>query len=504
MDVVVLFARLLLGAVFVVAGVAKLADREGSRRAVADFGVPVALAAPLGVLLPLAELAVAVALIPTSTALWGAVGALLLLLLFVAGIGANLARGRRPDCRCFGQLHSSPAGWSTLARNGVLAAIAALVVWRGLEGEVGPSVVGWIGALSTGELLILAVGTVVLALVAAQWWFLLGVLRQNGRLLARLAAVEDRLVAAGLAPSENGAHQTSGLPVGSPAPAFALEDLDGEEATLEGLLARGNPVMLMFTDPACEPCMDLLPDVGRWQQQYADKLTIAIVGRGTVAENSAKVSEHGVDNVMLQEDWEVADAYDVDATPGAVVVSPEGVIRSPVAHGPDQVEALVAQAVGERAQLPMFRSTDDHAADEEDKTAHLKLGEQAPEIKLRDLEGRLVSLQDFRGEEVLVLFCSPGCGFCQEMMPDLKEWEAAPPEGAPRLLVVSDETVEENKAMGISSPVVLDDTYAVWDAFDVSGTPSAILVDAEGRVASKMVMGSVAVLELIKSHRTAA
>jgi peroxiredoxin len=504
MDIVILFARLLLGAVFVVAGVAKLADREGSRRAVADFGVPVALAAPLGVLLPLAELAVAVALIPTSTALWGAVGALVLLLLFVAGIGVNLARGRRPDCRCFGQLHSSPAGWSTLARNGVLAAIAALVVWRGFEGEVGPSVTGWIGALSTGQLLILAGGTVVLALLAAQWWFLLGVLRQNGRLLARLNAVEDRLTAAGLAPSENGAHRTSGLPVGSPAPAFALEDLDGEEVTLDGLLARGKPVVLMFTDPACEPCMELFPDVGRWQRQYAGKLTIALVGRGTVAENSAEASEHGVDNMILQEDWEVADAYEIDATPGAVVVSPEGIIGSPAAQGPDEVEALVAQAVGARAQLPMFRSTADHAAHEEAEPAHLEIGEQAPEIELQDLEGRLVSLQDFRGEEVLVLFCSPGCGFCQEMMPDLKEWEAAPPEGAPRLLVVSDESVEENKAMGISSPVVLDDTYAVWDAFDVSGTPSAVLVDAEGRIASRMVMGSVAVLELIKSGRTAA
>jgi len=103
-----------------------------------------------------------------------------------------------------------------------------------------------------------------------------------------------------------------------------------------------------------------------------------------------------------------------------------------------------------------------------------------------------------------VLFCSPGCGFCQDMMPDLKAWEAAPPEDAPRLLVVSDETVEENKAMGFSSPVVLDDTYAVWDAFDVSGTPAALLIDAEGRIASRMVMGADAVLELIKSGRTAA
>jgi hypothetical protein len=45
------------------AGVAKRADREGSRRAIVDFGSPSALAA-LGLLLPLVELAVAVALIP--------------------------------------------------------------------------------------------------------------------------------------------------------------------------------------------------------------------------------------------------------------------------------------------------------------------------------------------------------------------------------------------------------------------------------------------------------
>ena len=128
---VLLLARLLLALVFAVAGVAKLADREGSRRAVVDFGVPPILAAPLGLLLPLAELAVAVALIPPATALWGAWGALALLLLFVGGISFNLARGHKPDCRCFGQIHSSPAGWRTLLRNGVLAAVAGFVVWRG-------------------------------------------------------------------------------------------------------------------------------------------------------------------------------------------------------------------------------------------------------------------------------------------------------------------------------------------------------------------------------------
>src|SRR5207244_9646561 len=97
MQSVLLVLRLGLSAVFLVAGFAKLADLAGSRAALRDFGVPTALASPFGVLLPLAELAVAVALLPAASAWWGAIGALILLLLFVAGISYNLARGRTPD-----------------------------------------------------------------------------------------------------------------------------------------------------------------------------------------------------------------------------------------------------------------------------------------------------------------------------------------------------------------------------------------------------------------------
>src|SRR5947209_4929356 len=57
MSVVVLLARLVLAVVFLVAGLAKLADLAGSRQAMRDFGVPAQLATPFGTLLPLAELA---------------------------------------------------------------------------------------------------------------------------------------------------------------------------------------------------------------------------------------------------------------------------------------------------------------------------------------------------------------------------------------------------------------------------------------------------------------
>src|SRR5215217_7631396 len=193
MDAALLIARLVLGAVFTLAGVAKLSDLKGSRGAIIEFGVPSAIAAPLGLVLPLAELAVAASLLPVSTAWWGALGALALLSVFVAGISINLARGRTPECHCFGQLHSAPAGWKTLARNGVLAAVAGFVLWEGYEGGAGPSAVAWLGALSTAQLLGLLGGALMLALLAGQWWFLVHLLRQNGRLLVRLETLEATL-----------------------------------------------------------------------------------------------------------------------------------------------------------------------------------------------------------------------------------------------------------------------------------------------------------------------
>ena len=506
---------MLLASVFLVAGLAKLADRAGSRQGLVDFGVPKSLANPIGILLPLAELAVAAALIPTSTAWWGALGALALLLLFVAGIGINLARGRKPDCHCFGQLHSSPAGWSTLARNAVLAAVAGFIVWQGRDGA-GPSGLSWLGTLPTFQLLALLGGLLVLGLLALIGWFLVHLLRQNGRLLVRLEALEERLGS-----GEGGAfaqdeaqeapEQAPGLPVGTEAPSFSLQGLYGETLTLEALRASGKPVMLLFTDPNCGPCTAMLPEIGRWQQEHAEKLTISLISRETPEENRTKSSEHGLTGVLLQEDWEVAEAYQVAGTPSAVIVESDGRVGSPVAGGPIAIESLVAQTVGApRPELPMQPQQaqgepcpncgEVHGSNGQAAPAGLKVGEPAPEVKLSDLEGKSVELKDFRGEDTLVLFWNPGCGFCQQMLPDLKEWETNPPEGAPNLLVVSDGAQEANREMNLRSPVVLDPQFSAGSAFGANGTPSAVLVDSEGKIASELAIGAPAVLALARGE----
>jgi peroxiredoxin len=488
-----------------------------------DFGVPAAVATPLGVLLPLSELTVAAALVPASAAWWGALGALTLLLVFVAGISFNLARGRKPKCHCFGQLHSAPVGWKTLARNGVLVAVAGFVLWEGYEGGVGPSALAWLGALSTAQLLGLLGGVLVLALLAGQWVFLIHLLQQNGRLLVRLEALEATFAESrSVASSQNGTarHQAEGLPVGSMAPEFGLSGLHGETLTLENLRSPGKSVLLFFTDPNCGPCTAMLPEVGRWQQEHAKKLTLVLISRGEVEENKTKASEHSLRNVLLQKNWEVSESYEVRGTPSAVLIAPDGKVASPVTGGAEGIRALLSHAVGERAKLPMQPQQpqaqgqpcpncgkvhpNGNGAVQQSERMGPKIREPAPEVRLTDLKGNEVSLQEFRGEESLVLFWNPGCGFCQQMLPDLKEWEASLPEGAPKLLIVSGGTVEANKEMGLTSTVVLDQQFAVGRLFGASGTPSAVLVDAEGMIASEVAVGAPAVLELARGNRTAA
>ena len=70
----------------------------------------------------------------------------------------------------------------------------------------------------------------------------------------------------------------------------------------------------------------------------------------------------------------------------------------------------------------------------------------------------------------------------------------------PRLVLVSTGTVEANRQSGFRSPVLLDQSFAAGSALGVTGTPSALLVDGEGKIASGIARGAPAALELAASR----
>lgn len=326
--------RLLLAAVFAVAGAAKLADPSGSRRALRAFGAPARLVAPAAIVLPLLELGIAVALLVPASARWGALTAGLLLLAFCVVIARAMRTGTDADCHCFGQLHSAPAGGATLARNAALAAAAGFVAVAGGD-DNGGDPFGWIAHLSAAGAVGLAGGVLigVLGLVCFE------LLRQHGRLLMRIEALEQAAEA-----RPGGPARRVGLPPGAVAPDFTLPDIGGESVTLGSLLEEGRPVMLVFGDPGCGPCAELLPQIARWQEEHRESLTVALVSRGEIEHNRAASAQHGIEALLLQEDREVAVVYHAHGTPSAVLVAADGTIASPVAAGALQIEELVTSA----------------------------------------------------------------------------------------------------------------------------------------------------------------
>lgn len=83
------------------------------------------------------------------------------------------------------------------------------------------------------------------------------------------------------------------------------------------------------------------------------------------------------------------------------------------------------------------------------------------------------------------------------MLPELREWEEEAQFSQTNLLIVTSGTVDKNRALGRHSRVVLDNAFTIGQDHRVTGTSSAILLDAEGRVASPLVAGADAVLDLL-------
>jgi len=472
-----LVARLVLAAVFALAGAAKLADRSGTRQAVRDFGAPERLAGLLAIVVPLAELTVASLLLLPATAVLGAIGALALLLLFSAAIAWNLAHGRAPECQCFGQLHSAPAGWGALARNGALAAVALLALVGSVRDPSWSASAG-LGDLATTELVAIALGAVSIVVLVGGALAVLSLLRSYGRVLMRLERLEAAVEGAGIGLGEGEEPPAVGLEPGTPAPAFSVRSPGGAAVTLAELLAPGLPLLLVFTSEACGACGPLLPRIAEWQREHADQLTTAVAADRVSHELATGNGD--LAHVLVDEDLRLSGAFGASGTPSAVLIAPDGTIASWVASGSEWIERLVDQALD---QQPAERG--------------LPLGADVPPLELRSLDGETVSLERFRGHDTLLLFWNPDCGFCRSMHDDLIDWERRKAtDRTPRLAVVSSGDEERTRAEGFSSTVLLDEDFRAGSAFGIDGTPMAVLLGADGRIASPVSAGADAVLAL--------
>jgi peroxiredoxin/uncharacterized membrane protein YphA (DoxX/SURF4 family) len=505
MEVALLCARLSLFAVFAVAGISKIADLEGSRRAMIGFGAPQRVAGLLGGVLPLAELMIAISLIPLTSAWAGAVAAGGLLLIFIAAIVANLARGRTPDCHCFGQVHSKPVGWSTVIRNILLTLIAASIVAGG-KGSAGLSALSWLNDLKAGEMVGLALGAISVALLSFTFVCVRRILDQHFMLIGKVDAMKkviDEDYAEPPVERHEAAAPPEGLPIGAPAPAFSLSAIDGGEFKLEDLLERDKSLLLLFVSPNCSPCRALLPAVREWERNYGRHLTIALLSKGRPEDNQHLVSESGARYLLLAGDSGILDEYGAKWTPAAVMVRGDGKIASPVAYGEEKIRSLVTRAFASadtngKRKLQVKGNGHKPEVIIARPNSLRDLGKLAPEFSLMDANGESVSSEDLLGRDTLLLFWDPKCPYCKAMDDDIMRWEEEPPANAPRLVFVSSGDLEAVRADSdrFHSQFLHDPDSEVALLFGTNLTPSAVLIDASGRIASPPTAGKDQILAL--------
>jgi uncharacterized membrane protein YphA (DoxX/SURF4 family) len=144
---VTLAARLALGAVWVFAGLAKIADPDAARRAVRAYELfPEVLVKPIAWGLPFVELALALLLVVGFATRAAAVASALLFVGFIGMIAWAWARGLSIDCGCFGGggpdagADGAKYAWE-IARDVVFLGLAVLVAVGpqsrfALDGEV--------------------------------------------------------------------------------------------------------------------------------------------------------------------------------------------------------------------------------------------------------------------------------------------------------------------------------------------------------------------------------
>src|ERR1051326_8433737 len=292
------------------------------------------------------------------------------------------------------------------------------------------------------------------AVILAGGWIGWQLLRQKRRVLLRLEELEKRLNEVEFGENE----QPTSLPVGSEAPGFELADLADERRSLAP--SRGHPLVVLFFNPECGYCRELVPKLAALRPQPAalplggggggegrrgpgeGNPLILILTTGDAEMNRQFFSEHKLRcPVLLQNGGEVAKDYHANGTPSGYLVSAEGKIASELTMG---AEALLALAEG-KSEIRNPKSEADQslltsAATEGDGRADrfkerslarsriqrdgLKAGTRAPDFRLPRLNGHGdLSLSDLRGKRVLLLFSSPHCGPCNAFAAQVTQTE---------------------------------------------------------------------------------
>jgi peroxiredoxin len=345
-------------------------------------------------------------------------------------------------------------------------------------------------------------------LVGVGGWLGYQLVLQNGRILLMLEALEQRS-----GPHKAEPARPAGLPAGSAAPDFELPDLNGDRRALAQF--RGREVLLVFFNPGCGYCTKMAADLAALPPEGGDGRPVPlVVTAGDAEANRRLVEEYRLRcPVLLQAQREVASQYQARGTPSGYLIDEQGMLASDLAVGAPALLALAvvprnAKPAGPREQgagrecgcgKKLNGKASKGLVSSRLNRSGLKAGTPAPAFRLPRLDGGELSLQEYRGRRLLLVFSDPECGPCEQLAPGLERLHRNRPDLA--ILMVSRRDPEANRRkvaeLGLTFPVALQKSWEVSLLYEIFAPPVGYLIDEQGVIAADVARGVEPILALI-------
>ena len=329
---------------------------------------------------------------------------------------------------------------------------------------------------------------VIEALVAVTLGFVLfQVLKQQGRILHRLDELELKAAGASV-PAE--------LEIGTLVQDFQAPDLSGKNVSLSDF--RDRRVLLIYWNPQCGFCDMLAAELAPLQTALKKNNTeVVLVTHGDVESNRKLAVEHGLDSTILlienspAKEFIVNELFKHRGTPSAYLLDEQKRVIQALAVGMDDILRVARSPGGHRPPLQReSRIVRDG----------LKAGTPAPAFRLPDIHGGTVSLDQFRGRKLLLVFSDPQCGPCDQLAPKLAELHRKHENNGLAVVMVGRGDPEQNKKKAVQHriefPVVLQEKWKLSRQYGIFATPVAFLVGKDGVIARNVATGPDEIMTL--------
>jgi len=154
-----------------------------------------------------------------------------------------------------------------------------------------------------------------------------------------------RYTATHFGPGTNG--KTPAPHQGFLAPDFTAQSLSGEEVSLSSL--KGKPVLINLWASWCLPCRKEMPALEQIYQDYRGEgftiLAVNATNQDQIEKVNTFVKEYQLNFlILLDENGEITNAYQLSAFPTSFFISADGIIQEVVIGGP-MSEALLRSRV---------------------------------------------------------------------------------------------------------------------------------------------------------------